>query len=222
MLKQRPAARGAAPSGERVDVSKILRDVRAGSSAASADAKTKQPPLAEENAQLRREVAELRKQLMGALSAPTPPGSTELAPLGVAWISAQVEQSKRQVQVLSEALVQRLEISTELEAVLLKLRQPAADGTLPEGAEWAASAMRRLRHVQFAEELAENLHSLHRQASTSTKGGATIGSRRCVTAGRGSARAGPGRGQIRNTGRGALSGVDQGQSTEATSMHSAA
>lgn len=157
----RPRARAAAPS-DKPDVCSILRDVRAGAAAASeasAQAKLKQSPLAEENAQLRREVAELRQQLMVALTASAAP-STELPAHGVAWLSAQVEQGRRQVQLLSEALTQRSEMSVELESVLLKLRQPAADGKRPEEAEWAAAAMRRLRHIQFAEEVSENLHEL--------------------------------------------------------------
>ena len=157
------------------DVSKLLRDARVGANvAAAAEAKAKPTPsqaLSEENAQLRREVAELRQQLMVALSAPAPPAVTELSPQSVAWLSAQLEQGRRQVQVLSDALVQRSEMSTELEAVLLKLRQPAADGTRHEGAEWAAAAMRRLRHVQFAEELAGNLQSLRHNRAAAGKGG---------------------------------------------------
>ena len=188
------AGRAAAPSGalasraaaaqaaERVDVARILRDVKAGSSAAEAKPKQQPSPLGEENAQLRREVVELRQQLMAAMSAPALPATAELPPQGVAWLSAQLEQSRRQVQLLSDALVQRSEMSIELEAVLLKLRQPTADGKRTEGAELAAAAMRRLRHVQFAEEVAGNLQALRTQPSA--KGGR--GGRRCA-AGRGAA-----------------------------------
>lgn len=109
--------------------------------------------LAEENAQLRKEVQEVRdcltKVMIGSEATPAAsalPDST--------WLAAQLMQSHRQVQLLTEALVQRGELSTELEAALNKLRQPAADGKRSEYADWATSTLRRLRHVQFVEELA--------------------------------------------------------------------
>ena len=40
------------------------------------------------------------------------------------------------------------------EPALNKLRQPTADGKRSEYADWAATTLRRLRHVQFVEELA--------------------------------------------------------------------
>jgi hypothetical protein len=87
------------------------------------------------------------------------------------WLEAQLKQRERHVLLLSDALLQRSELSVEIEAILLQLSQPPsskAEGTPdPRGApvrpvrgltpEWAASAMRRIRAVQFAEELADNL-----------------------------------------------------------------
>lgn len=150
-------AGAAAPSpAETPDVSKLLRDARAGSSAASVESKARQS-LGEENAQLRREVAELRQQLLSSLNQPISTNVTDVSEIGANWMLAQLEQSKRQLQVLSDALIQRGEICVELETILLKLRQPSADGKRSEDADWAASALRRLRHVQFAEEFAGNL-----------------------------------------------------------------
>ena len=109
--------------------------------------------LAEENAQLRRELQEVRDSLTKLMigSEATPTGS---ALPDANWLAAQLMQSHRQVQLLTEALVQRGELSTELEAALNKLRQPSADGKRSEYADWATSTLRRLRHVQFVEELA--------------------------------------------------------------------
>ena len=111
--------------------------------------------LAEENAQLRREVEEVRAELT-KLMVGTPPAPAAGAPLpDASWLAAQLVQSQRQVQLLTEALVQRSELSTELEVALTKLRQPTADGKRSEYAEWATATLRRLRHVQFVEELAD-------------------------------------------------------------------
>jgi len=110
---------------------------------------------AEENAQLRKEVQEVRETL-AKLMIGGPPAPVDGAVLpDAAWIAAQLMQSQRQVQLLTEGLVQRGELSTELEVALTKLRQPAADGKPSEYAEWATNTLRRLRHVQFVEELAQ-------------------------------------------------------------------
>ena len=109
--------------------------------------------LAQENAMLRREVQEVRdsfaKLMIGADALPTGAALPDAS-----WLAAQLMQTQRQVQLLTEALVQRGDLSTELEAALNKLRQPTADGKRSEYADWAASTLRRLRHVQFVEELA--------------------------------------------------------------------
>jgi hypothetical protein len=109
--------------------------------------------LAKENAMLRRENEEMRDSFAKLMiGADAPPTGTMLPDAN--WLAAQLMQSQRQVQLLTEALVQRGDLSTELEAALNKLRQPAADGKRSEYADWAASTHRRLRHVQFVEELA--------------------------------------------------------------------
>mmetsp|Transcript_2574 Transcript_2574/g.5016 ORF Transcript_2574/g.5016 Transcript_2574/m.5016 type:complete len:200 (-) Transcript_2574:112-711(-) len=127
------------------------------SSRASGDAALRKEmgALVEENTQLRREVQEVRDCLAKLMvcSDATPTGGTAALP-DASWLAAQLMQSHRQVQLLTEALVQRGELSTELEAALNKLRQPAADGRRSEYVEWATSTLRRLRHVQFVEELA--------------------------------------------------------------------
>ena len=102
---------------------------------------------------LRQEVQDVRdsfaKLMIGADALPTGAALPDAN-----WLAAQLMQSQRQVQLLTDALVQRGDLSTELEAALNKLRQPTADGKRSEYADWAATTLRRLRHVQFVEELA--------------------------------------------------------------------
>ena len=141
---------GGQPPAAPADVEKILQDVHR----RAVNPKPASSSLDEENKALRREVAELRQQLMAATTAPAPSGIDDSNPLQVEWQAAQLEQTRRQVDMLTRALVQRKEIAAELESVLVRLRQPLADGTWMEGAPWAASALRRLRLVQFGEELA--------------------------------------------------------------------
>ena len=117
-------------------------------------------PLAEENAALRRELADARKQLAAALTTPverTPAERHADAASAMAWMAAQLAQSQRQVGVLSQALLARSHIAAELDAVLGQLATPAPDGTRSEAAAWAAAAMRRLRQVQFVGGLAPKL-----------------------------------------------------------------
>mmetsp|Transcript_24341 Transcript_24341/g.53160 ORF Transcript_24341/g.53160 Transcript_24341/m.53160 type:complete len:212 (+) Transcript_24341:218-853(+) len=116
--------------------------------------------LAQENANLRRELVRLKEQFETALTrkcnAPdwSPDFENQYTPK---WLAAQLQQSQRQVAVLSEALLARSELSIELEAILVQLRQPAADGSRSEAAAWAAAALRRLRQVQFIEGIAPSL-----------------------------------------------------------------
>ena len=148
-----------------------------------------------DNVQLRRELAEVRQQLLPLLAADAPQSAEAISkaspPLPASfWLEAQLQQSRRHVQLLTEALVNRAELSTELEVILLQLREQKAPacisaaaaggvGTGGAGAqgagagagagtpgvargltpEWAAAAMRRIRSVQFAESLADELRA---------------------------------------------------------------
>lgn len=141
-----------------------------------------------DNVQLRRELAEVRQQLLPLLAADAPQSAEAISkaspPLPASfWLEAQLQQSRRHVQLLTEALVNRAELSTELEVILLQLREQkapacisaaAVGGAGAQGAgagagtpgvargltpEWAAAAMRRIRSVQFAESLADELRA---------------------------------------------------------------
>ena len=108
-----------------------------------------------ENASLRRELKEVRDQLSAVLLTtvprPTAPEGTPPSTLELAFVAAQLQQTRRQVRVLSDALVDRRDISIELEGALRELRQhdAAARG-------WATAALRRLRHIGWAEDLADS------------------------------------------------------------------
>ena len=108
-----------------------------------------------ENASLRRELKEVRDQLSAVLLTtvprPTAPEGTPPTTLELAFVAAQLQQTRRQVRVLSDALVDRRDISIELEGALRELRQhdAAARG-------WATAALRRLRHIGWAEDLADS------------------------------------------------------------------
>ena len=140
------------------------------SAEASAAARKQTNALAEENAQLRKEVAEAREQLAKIMYAhpDAPPPVAGAAPPDIAWIAAQLTQAQRQVELLTEALMQRGELSTEIEAALIKLRQPTAEGKRPEYADWATNTLRRLRHVQFVEELASDRLAAQPKARAAT------------------------------------------------------
>jgi hypothetical protein len=107
------------------------------------------------NARLRRELDACRTQLAAAVFGPIPGAPPDAA--SPAWIAAQLEQSRRQVLVLSEMLATRSDVTIELEAVLLQLRQPAADGTRSDAAVWAGNALKRLRGVQWVEAIAQDV-----------------------------------------------------------------
>ena len=127
---------------------------------------------------LRQEVQDVRDSFAKLMIGP------DALPTGVAlpdanWLAAQLMQSQRQVQLLTDALVQRGDLSTELEAALNKLRQPTADGKRSEYADWAATTLRRLRHVQFVEELAAaSVPEPPRPAARSRATGRGVGVRR--------------------------------------------
>jgi hypothetical protein len=140
------------------------RDPTAGSSGAAsgADPRARTPAGSEEsyglevvNARLRRELDACREQLAAAVFGPIP-GAPDAA-VSLAWLSAQLAQSRRQIHVLSEMLATRSDVTIELEAVLLQLRQPAADGTRSEAAVWAGNALKRLRGVQWVEAIAQDI-----------------------------------------------------------------
>ena len=124
------------------------------------------------NVALHRELQEARDQLAAAVFGPI---ADEGEGGAAAWAAAQLAQSRRQVALLSEALATRSDMSVELEAVLLQLRQPAADGTRSEAAVWAGNALRRLRSVQWAEDLSRDrvtaMPAAPRSAGTRSAGG---------------------------------------------------
>ena len=127
---------------------------------------------------LRQEVQDVRdsfaKLMIGADALPTGAALPDAN-----WLAAQLMQSQRQVQLLTDALVQRGDLSTELEAALNKLRQPTADGKRSEYADWAATTLRRLRQVQFVEELvAASVPEPPRPAARGRAAGRGVGVRR--------------------------------------------
>ena len=107
---------------------------------------------------LRRELSQVREQLAAVLVQPCERVDAvhgqHKSHSSTLWLAAQIQQSQRQVAVLSSAMLARSELSAELESILLQMRQPAPYGTRSEAATWAAAAMRRLRHVQFVEGIA--------------------------------------------------------------------
>ena len=113
--------------------------------------------LAEENAILRRENTEIRQQLLqlvAAAATPPAPPPANAPPLPAAfWLEAQLRHSKRQVQLLSDALTLKAEITADLEVVLLQLRN--VENGPP--ATWCRDALRRIRSVNFAEDVGETL-----------------------------------------------------------------
>lgn len=205
MMRARAAAPGAAapkPSlvqaASRGDIGALAQAASRGAAAAasSSGASSSAMRLLEaDNVQLRRELAEVRQQLLPLLAADAPQSAEAISkaspPLPASfWLEAQLQQSRRHVQLLTEALVNRAELSTELEVILLQLREQKAPacisaaaaggvGTGGAGAqgagagagagtpgvargltpEWAAAAMRRIRSVQFAESLADELRA---------------------------------------------------------------
>jgi hypothetical protein len=203
MMRARAAAPGAAapkPSlvqaASRGDIGALAQAASRGAAAAasSSGASSSAMRLLEaDNVQLRRELAEVRQQLLPLLAADAPQSAEAISkaspPLPASfWLEAQLQQSRRHVQLLTEALMNRAELSTELEVILLQLREQKAPacisaaaaggvGTGGAGAqgagagagtpgvargltpEWAAAAMRRIRSVQFAESLADELRA---------------------------------------------------------------
>ena len=140
-------ARAPPSPGVVADVKATNEKLRAGIAGPSA--------LEAENASLRRELKEVRDQLSAVLLTtvprPTAPEGTPPTTLELAFVAAQLQQTRRQVRVLSDALVDRRDISIELEGALRELRQhdAAARG-------WATAALRRLRHIGWAEDLADS------------------------------------------------------------------
>ena len=206
MMRPRAAAPGtAAPkpslvqAASRGDIGALAQAASRGAAAAasSSGASSSAMRLLEaDNVQLRRELAEVRQQLLPLLAADAPQSAEAISkatpPLPASfWLEAQLQQSRRHVQLLTEALMNRAELSTELEVILLQLREQKAPactsaaaaggvgtgtgaGAGAQGAgagagtpgvargltpEWAAAAMRRIRSVQFAESLADELRA---------------------------------------------------------------
>lgn len=123
--------------------------------------KKKPPPgVSEENAVLRRENQELRQQLLQLVAAAAPPtGNTTPSALPATyWLEAQLKHCRRQVQLLSDALVLKQEITADLEAVLTQILQqkppPAA-----QQVQFCRAALRKLKGVEFAEDAAREIKS---------------------------------------------------------------
>ena len=158
-----------AAAAARGDVAALSRAVARGAASITptgAPKTAQQRNLEAENSSLRRELDEVRQAMLPLLTADAPPADAATKALPAAfWLEAQLKQSRRHVQLLSEALVNKAELSTELEAILLQIRQQPSATAAAEGGqsvrgltpEWAASAMRRIRSVQFAEGLADVL-----------------------------------------------------------------
>ena len=135
----------------------------AGPSASAAAPMPKEKPLtlAEENGILRRENAELRQQLlhiMASTSSPTVPPAAAAArdgggALPAMWLEAQTQHATRRAQLLSDALCLKGALTADIEMVLLQLR--SIENGPP--AQWCRDALRRIRSVQFAEEVAAEI-----------------------------------------------------------------
>jgi hypothetical protein len=122
---------------------------------------------------LRRENAEVRQQLLALVSAAAPPGvaGPGSAPPAAAaaaaalpasfWLEAQLKHCQRQVQLLSDALVAKGELTVDLEVVLLQLR--SVENGPP--AQWCRDSLRRIRSIQFGEELAQGFVDRAQHAS---------------------------------------------------------
>ena len=131
--------------------------------------------LAEENALLRRENAEVRQQLLQLVAAANPTGgdARSSGPLPASfWLEAQLQHARRQVQLLSDALVNKSELTVDLEIVLLQLR--SVENGPP--AQWCRDSLRRIRAVQFAEEAAGEIVTA-RPRRTAAAGAGGTGSR---------------------------------------------
>lgn len=148
-----------------------------GSSATAAAApstsapKKAQPSLADENEKLRRENAELRQQLLHLMAAAAPPtGTTPPAALPAPfWLEAQLKHARRQVQLLSDALVLKAEITADVEQVLrdlLKLQPSTQNEKLHA---FCRGALRKLRGVDFAQQIAEEVKENGPKAPPTTR-----------------------------------------------------
>ena len=102
---------------------------------------------------LRRENQELRGQLLQLMAAAAPPTSKEALP-AEAWLDAQLKHCRRQVKLLSDALVCKAEVTGDLHETLrqiLKSQPPPSQ----QHAQFCRTALRRLKGVDFAEEVAQ-------------------------------------------------------------------
>jgi hypothetical protein len=68
------------------------------------------------------------------------------------WLEAQLKHSRRQVQLLSDALVVKAEVTAELAATLTQMLR-AQPPPSTQQAQLYRTALRRLRGVEFAEEV---------------------------------------------------------------------
>ncbi len=124
-------------------------------------AKLLKTSLLDENASLRRELAEMRQQNLVLLANP-PVEPSEPRPAAYV-LESQLRHANRRIEVLCEALTQRHELGTELEAVLTRLRDQGRSGSSREPAapritpEWAEGALSRVRTIHYGQQLASAL-----------------------------------------------------------------
>ena len=116
------------------------------------------PGMVEEIGALRRENQELRQQLLQlvAAAAPPTPGAEQKAMPAQFWLEAQLTHCRRQVSLLSDALVLKAELTADLETILTQqLRMQPPPST--QQAQFCRVALKKLRGVDFAEEVARQI-----------------------------------------------------------------
>lgn len=127
--------------------------------------------LAEENSVLRRENQELRQQLLQLVAAAAPPTASDASTTLPApfWLEAQLTHARRQVKLLSDALVVKAEITANLDTLLREMLQAQPPPPTAQ-VQFCRAALRRLRGVEFAEEVGREIHSAEARTRSSGRG----------------------------------------------------